>query len=225
MGKISRKQFFITTSVSVLITTIIYLICGTIGYLLYYDNLKDSILDSIEDSWLSYLLSLANVINVIMTFPITFSAVKNYFLLFIGIIATLTRDCCLWTFSCVPKINNFRGRISNARLSKVWKNDNQSFLMSGKTLVKMPKVLEIILTLFIYVIIFWFASVFTQLKIIFSLTGGVMGNILSFIFPSIFYIGIAKKKAFSKYGIVAVFFIIFGLVTMGICITSTIQNS
>ena len=50
MGKISRKQFFITTSVSVLITTIIYLICGTIRYLLYYDNLKDSILDSIEDN-------------------------------------------------------------------------------------------------------------------------------------------------------------------------------
>ena len=50
MGKISRKQFFINTSVSILITTIIYLICGTIGYLLYYDNLKDSILDSIEDN-------------------------------------------------------------------------------------------------------------------------------------------------------------------------------
>ena len=97
--------------------------------------------------------------------------------------------------------------------------------MSGKPLVKIPKVLEVILTLFIYVVIFWFASVFTQLKIIFSLTGGVMGNILSFIFPSIFYLGFAKKKAFSKYGIVAVFFIIFGLVTMGICIASTIQSS
>ena len=225
MGKISRKQFFITTSVSVLITTIIYLICGTIGYLLYYDNLKDSILDAIEDSWLSYLLSLANVINVIMTFPITFSAVKNYFLLFIGIMATLTRDFFLWAFRCVPKVNNLRERISNARISKVWNKDNKSFLMSGKPLVKIPKVLEVILTLFIYVVIFWFASVFTQLKIIFSLTGGVMGNILSFIFPSIFYLGFAKKKAFSKYGIVAVFFIIFGLVTMGICITSTIQSS
>ena len=223
MGKISRKQFYITTSVSVLITTIIYLICGTIGYLLYYDNLKDSILDSIEETWLSSLLSLANVVNVVMTFPITFSAVKSYFLLFVGIICTLVRDCCLWTFRCVPKVNNFRGRISKARISKVFKKEN-IYLMSGKPLVKMPKFLEIILTLVIYVIIFWVASMYTQLKVIFSITGGVMGNILSFIFPSIFYLGLGRKKVFSKYGIIAILFIIFGLVTMSICITSTVQN-
>ena len=98
MGKISRKQFYITTSVSVLITTIIYLICGTIGYLLYYDTLEDSILDAIKESWLSSLLSLANVINVIMTFPITFGALKNYFLLFVGIMITLVRDFIICTF-------------------------------------------------------------------------------------------------------------------------------
>ena len=224
MGKISRKQFFITTSVSVLITTIIYLICGTIGYLLYSDTLTDSILDSIKESWLSSLLSLANVINVIMTFPITFSAVKNYFLLFVGIIATLIRDFFLWAFSCVPQVNNFRERISNVRISKVFKQENKSFLMSGKPLVKIPKFLEVLLTLVIYVLVFWVASVYNQLKVIFSFTGGVMGNILSFIFPSIFYLGFAKKKAFSKYGVVAVMFIIFGLGTMSICIASTVHS-
>ena len=98
------------------------------------------------------------------------------------------------------------------------------YLMSGKPLVKMPKFLEIILTLVIYVIIFWVASMYTQLKVIFSITGGVMGNILSFIFPSIFYLGLSRKKVFSKYGIIAILFIIFGLVTMSICITSTVQN-
>ena len=224
MGKISRKQFFITTSVSVLITTIIYLICGTIGYLLYSDTLTDSILDSIKESWLSSLLSLANVINVIMTFPISFSAIKNYSLLIIGIIVTLIRDCCLWTFSCVPKVNNFRGRISNARISKVFRQGNKSFLMSGKPLVKIPKFLEVLITLLMYVLVFWVASMYTQLKVIFSFTGGVMGNILSFIFPSVFYLGFAKRKAFSRYGVVAVCFILFGLGTMAICITSTIQS-
>ncbi len=224
MGKISRKQFFITTSVSVLLTTIIYLICGTIGYLLYYDTLTDSILDAIQESWLNSLLSLANVINVIMTFPISFAAVKKYFLLFIGIIVTLLRDFFLWAFQCLPKVHTFRGRISKVRISKVFRKENDILLMSGKQLVKLPKFLEIILGFFIYAVIFWVASMYTQLKIIFSITGGVMGNILSFIFPSIFYLCLSEKKVFSKYGIVAVFFVIFGFVTMGICITSTIQN-
>ena len=225
MGKISRKQFFITTSVSVLITTIIYLICGTIGYLLYYDYLKDSILDAVQETWLSSLLSLANVVNVIMTFPITFSAVKNYFLLFIGIMITLIRDFFLWAFSCLPSVYSYRGRISNQNISKVFRKDNhQTFLMSGKPLVHIPKLIEILLTILIYFLVFLFASMYTKLKVIFSFTGGVMGNILSFIFPSIFYLGFARKKAFSKYGFVAVFFIIFGFATMSICVTSTIQS-
>ena len=158
MGKISRKQFFITTSVSVLLTTIIYLICGTIGYLLYYDTLTDSILDAIQESWLNSLLSLANVINVIMTFPISFAAVKKYFLLFIGIIVTLLRDFFLWAFQCLPKVHTFRGRISKVRISKVFRKENDILLMSGKQLVKLPKFLEIILGFFIYAVIFWVAS-------------------------------------------------------------------
>ena len=224
MGKISRKQFFITTSISVLITTIIYLICGTIGYLLYYDYLKDSILDAMQETWLSSLLSLANVISVIMTFPITFSAVKNYFILFMGILITLIRDFFLWAFSFIPSVDSYRGRISNQNISKVFRENNKTYLMSGKPLVHLPKWIEIMFTILIYFLVFLFASIYTKLKVIFSFTGGVMGNILSFIFPSIFYLGIAKKKAFSKYGLVAVSFIIFGFATMSICIASTVQS-
>ena len=222
MGKISKKQFFITTSISVLITTIIYLICGIIGYLLYYDELKDSILDCMHDNWSSSLLSIANVINVIMTFPITFAAVKSYFLLFIGIMATLLRDLFLWIFKCIPKVEQERGRTSNERITKVFRksNNNKSLLMSGNPLVKFPKFMEIILTTFMFVLVFYVATIYNELKKIFSLTGGVMGNILSFIFPSLFYLGFSKKK-FSKYGIIAFFFIIFGFITMFICIAST----
>ena len=185
MGKISRKQFFITTSVSVLITTIIYLICGTIGYLLYYDTLKDSILDAIQETWLSSLLSLANVVNVIMTFPITFSAVKNYFILFVGIMITLIRDGFLWLFKCIPRVNVYRRRnrasVQNSENPSLFKQN--TYLMSGKPLVHMNEYIELILTILIYFIVFLFASLYNKLKVIFSFTGGVMGNILSFIFP------------------------------------------
>ena len=224
MGKISKKQFFMTTSISVLITTIIYLICGTIGYLLYYDELKDSILDCMHDNWSSSLLSIANVINVIMTFPITFAAVKSYFLLFVGIMITLLRDLFLWMFKCIPKVEQIRGRTSSERMTKVLRksnnNNNKNLLMSGNPLVKLPKFMEIILTTFMFVLVFYVATIYNELKKIFSLTGGVMGNILSFIFPSLFYLGFTQKKM-SKYGIISFFFIIFGFITMFICIAST----
>lgn len=221
MGKISRKQFFITTSVSVLITTIIYLICGTIGYLLYYDYLTDSILDAVQESWLSSLLSLANVVNVIMTFPITFSAVKNYFILFVDIMITLIRDLFIWIFSFIPKVNNIRSRSSTNRKSKIFKH---GYLMTGKQLIHIPSYIEFFLTVIIYFLVFLFASIYTKLKVIFSLTGGVMGNILSFIFPSIFYLYFSRKKSFTKYNFIAILFIIFGIATMIICILSTILN-
>ena len=221
MGKISRKQFFITTSISVLITTVIYLICGTIGYLLYYDYLTDSILDAVQESWLSSLLSLANVVNVIMTFPITFSAVKNYFILFVDIMITLLKDLVIWIFSFIPKVNRYRSNTTTSRKSKIFKH---GYLMTGKQLIHLPNYVEFFLTVLIYFLVFLFASMYTKLKVIFSFTGGVMGNILSFIFPSIFYLYFSRKKSFTKYGFIAIVFIIFGFVTMSICIMSTIQS-
>jgi amino acid permease len=69
-------------------------------------------------------------------------------------------------------------------------------------------------------LVFYVATIYNELKKIFSLTGGVMGNILSFIFPSMFYLKFTEKKM-SKYGIISFFFIIFGFITMLICIAST----
>jgi amino acid permease len=95
--------------------------------------------------------------------------------------------------------------------------------MSGKPLVEISKIVEFFLTLILFISVFWFAFLYTKLKVIFSFAGGVMGNVLSFIFPSLFYLGVTDKK-FSKYGIIAFIFIIFGFTTMGICIVSIIQT-
>ena len=75
--------------------------------------------------------------------------------------------------------------------------------MTGKQLVHIPDYIQFFLTVLIYFLVFLFASMYTKLKVIFSLTGGVMGNILSFIFPSIFYLYFFRKKGFTKYAFVA----------------------
>ncbi len=231
MGRISRKQFYLTSSVSVLIVTTIYLICGTIGYLLYYDTLNDSILDAIDNSALSTLLSISNLLSVIMTFPVTFAALRNYFLVFSRVVITFTRDFILYMFKSIPKVQQTRERLSQSRISKVLmkktniNSEKNYLLMTGKPLIKMPIYIEFLLVVALLASIFVYASYYDKLKVIFSFTGGVMGNILSFIFPSLFYLGFSgRSRWFTKFGIFAFIFIILGCITMGICIKSTLQS-
>jgi amino acid permease len=218
MSRISRKQFFKTTSITIMITTVIYLLCGVIGYLLYYDTLNDSILDAIGENWLSCLLSLANVINVIMTFPITFAALKNYFLLFVSIMINFAIHSVK---KIISKISEPKNLNKVSRKSFLFEK-NKIYIMSG---YKIPKFIEALLTLFLFVLIFFIASIYTELKVIFSLTGGVMGNILSFIFPSIYYLGLSKRKGTVGRKIISILFILFGTCTMIICIISTFKDS
>ena len=214
MGKITRKQFFVTTSVSVLISTGIYLICGIIGYFLYRDTLKDSILDTLDEGFFNKLLSLANCVNVVMTFPITFAALKNYTILIFRIILTGIKRLFKCVFCCCSN----KGRITAATQTK------KHLFMTGQKLVGIPKIIEIFLVFMLFVSIFFFAFSYDQLKVIISFTGGVMGNLLSFIFPSVFYLFCSDKKICSKLGAVSVIIIIFGMFTLGVCVLSTAQN-
>ena len=60
MGEISITEFNVTASATIFICAIIYLLCGIIGFLLYYDEIYDSILDASQNTLLNILLSLSN---------------------------------------------------------------------------------------------------------------------------------------------------------------------
>ena len=66
LGNITLKQYFITASVTVFLCTFIYLICGVLGYLLYSDEIKDTILDGIGNDALnsSDFLSIYQLITI-----------------------------------------------------------------------------------------------------------------------------------------------------------------
>ena len=50
-----------------------------------------------------------------------------------------------------------------------------------------------------------------------------MGNCLSFIFPALFYLCINNKESLcSKYNLISIFFLFFGIVLLLLCVSSTI---
>lgn len=82
----------ITASIGILASLFIYLLIGSIVYILYGKILIDSMLDTMkidpDSSTLILLENIAYVINVIMCFPITFASLKNYLIYSISLAAT-----------------------------------------------------------------------------------------------------------------------------------------
>ena len=86
----------ITSSIGISVSIFIYLLIGSIGYIMYGSILTDSMLDSMGMDDLStglvVLENIAYILNVIMCFPITFSVFKNYLIYALSLILTHFRD-------------------------------------------------------------------------------------------------------------------------------------
>ena len=217
MGEITIEEFIITANGTIFICAIIYLICGIIGFLLYYDSLYDSILDAIGNKFLNTLLSLSNCIFVIMTFPITFSALKNYWLLLIEVFLTKSRDFSFFIFRNLDCVKRKKNEIDSLK----FKEANNFF--GNQSSVIIPSTLEFIVVLLLYISVFYFASIITKLTFIFGIVGGIMGNCLSFIFPALFYLKIDnKERMLSKNNLISLFFVILGILLMFLCVSSTV---
>ena len=71
----------LTSSIGIFFSMLIYLLIGSIVYIMYGENLNEDMLDSLTDftgSNLIILESVFYVLNVLASFPLTFSVLKNY---------------------------------------------------------------------------------------------------------------------------------------------------
>lgn len=207
MGSSNLRRFMTTASVGIFLSTTIYLICGTIGYLLYSSSISDSILDSIGSTVLNTILSLANMINVIMTFPITFNALKHYYCFVIEIILTKLRDC-------------FRCRPSGPSVPSVTKISKKSYYKDNPVILH--PIAEYIFVIILFISIFYIANIYPSLKTICSILGGTTANIFSFIFPAMFYIKFNPRRFCSLHNVLPLCYIVFGFIGMAVCVASTI---
>lgn len=213
MGTTNMRSFLITASVGVLVSMTIYLLVGSIGYMLYANTIVDSILDSMGEKTLNTFLSLANMVNVIMTFPITFNALKHYYCFIIEVILTAVRNLFRVIF-CV----------------KFPKKPQESIIKKRKSYYRydsviLPDIIEYLFVIVLFISIFSIAISYPSLKVICSLLGGTTANIFSFIFPAMFYIKFSEHGACSYKNIVPFLYIILGLISMGICVYSTVKST
>ena len=81
----------LTSSIGIFFSMLIYLLIGSIVYIMYGENLNEDMLDSLTDftgSNLIILESVFYVLNVLASFPLTFSVLKNYVILGVSLIFT-----------------------------------------------------------------------------------------------------------------------------------------
>ena len=153
------------------------------------------------------------MVNVIMTFPITFNALKHYYCFLLEVVLTAIRNLFRFIF-CVQFPKKPHQSIINKRKSYY-----------GFDSVILPDIIEYLFVIVLFVSIFSIAISYPSLKMICSLLGGTTANIFSFVFPAMFYIRFSDHKACSLRNLVPFLYIVFGLIGMFICIASTIISS
>lgn len=94
MDSPDARKMIVTSSIGIFTSTLIYLLVGTIGYILYGNQITDSILDSMGYNNISILMCISFVVNVVMSFPITFNSLKHYFIFLVQLCITLLKDSC-----------------------------------------------------------------------------------------------------------------------------------
>ena len=202
-------QFWSTATFTVIISAFIYIICGICGCLLYYHYLTDSILDAIGNDLTHNLLSLAFCLNLIMTFPITFAALKNYFCFLIEVFLTIGRDFLLYFLSCFQCAQD-----KIVFIKKKEKNiiDKRRFFSNTSSVV-LNKPFEIFFVVILFLCVFIVSHYFNELKFIFAILGGIMANLFSYIFPALFYL-VYTKSYYHINTIVSIIIIILGIFTL-----------
>ena len=217
VNKSSTIHFWASASITVFISCIIYIICGLCGCLLYYDYLTDSILDAIGNDLTHHLLSLTFCLNLIMTFPITFAALKNYFCFLIEVFLTIGRDVLLYLFNCFECAQKKINYIENHKII-----DKKRFFNNTNSVV-LNKPFEIFFVVILFISVFVVSHYFNELKFIFTILGGLMGNLFSYIFPALFYL-VYTNDYCNTDTLISIVFIILGFFTLIECILATILN-
>jgi amino acid permease len=171
------KKMIVTSSVGIFISMLIYQLVGSIDYIIYGNLITDSILDNLEYSSLSVLGNISFVINVVMSFPLTFSALKHYLIYLIETILSMLIYCCKRGKSKTEKKVLFDDEFEVK--GKIRKNDSQDSINNDhlvhsiegekhhKNHVSIPESIEYVIMLAIFILIFFTAKNFPDMKIVF----------------------------------------------------------
>jgi amino acid permease len=82
------------SAIGIFVSMGIYLLIGSVGYVIYVDLVNENYIFNLEDYPMQrYLQSIAFVLNVVMSFPLSFFSLRHYLVFIVQIILTKLSDC------------------------------------------------------------------------------------------------------------------------------------
>lgn len=167
-----QRKMIVTSSIGIFTSILIYLLVGTIGYILYGSHITDSILDSVGFSSLAVLENISFIMNVVMSFPLTFSALKHYTIFLVEILASLIiRSCEKNKKETLIEKPSIGGRTHTSSFPDKKNDDHDESINNNNHhnnlhMIHIPHWVEYILIFLLYLTIFFTANTYPDMKIV-----------------------------------------------------------
>ena len=220
----SSKNMLKATSLGTVLSTVIYISFGIIGFIIYRYDINDTLLIYLGDDLIKYLITNKLMATLLIVFEIAFianttiSTMINFFVGKTGLINF---------FKFVLKYVNKNNKANNDKdIPLVDLNQKGIAIEKKETQVKETILSEgnkTIITLVAYVIVIFIGYTSDKIISIDNFNGSTVNNFVSVMLPALFYIVLSKDKKISFEKMFAVFIILFSvcLITSFILINFT----
>ena len=181
MKKRNMKTIMKATRIGVGYSLIMFLIVGIIGFLLYGDAIKDTILDNLSEDMLQRNNNvLIVVLIIIICFSFVITCLTSFPVLFFSLRVNYINSLIV-CMKCCKKNEVTQVEVIQGQYGEEKKND-----ISRKA--------YIFITVCLYIFIIIFAILVYYLKTMFLIIGASAGTFIAFILPNFYYIIIVAKS-------------------------------
>ena len=208
----SSKNMLKATSLGTVLSTVIYISFGIIGFIIYRYDINDTLLIYLGDDLIKYLITNKLMATLLIVFEIAFianttiSTMINFFVGKTGLINF---------FKFVLKYVNKNNKANNDKdIPLVDLNQKGIAIEKKETQVKETILSEgnkTIITLVAYVIVIFIGYTSDKIISIDNFNGSTVNNFVSVMLPALFYIVLSKDKKISFEKMFAAFIILFSL--------------
>ena len=183
------------TTIAVCLTSIIYILTGILGFLIYRDKINDFLLKYFTNDILTYLKTNKYIASVLIISEI-------------GFFISTSLSIPLLFFACK---NNFFNLIRFIKKKFSNKENLSSGLIDNKNKrVSLSSFGQSVIIIVIYISMLILAVTVDKIIIIDNIVGSTASNIIIFLAPAFFYLKFGKEKIFSIQKIMAILFMILG---------------
>jgi len=169
------------TKIGVIYSLIIFLIVGIIGFLIYGDAIKDTILDNMSDDMLSNNSNfLITLLIIIISFSFIITCLSSFPILFLSLRVNYVNSLIVCMKSCR------KNQVEQVEISQGQFQKKKQTMISEKALI--------VITICLYAFIVAFAILVYYLKTMFIIVGATAGIFIGFILPNLFYIIIVNRS-------------------------------